>query len=277
MESPTFPTEIFESILWYSSYSTLLTTSSVNCTFHLISRKYIFNFVSLKRTVYNRDTVSRAKTFLSLLDLVPDIANCVRRIHIDCFGDDLFESSPDADATPLITVLSRLPRLNSISLRGEDSSKSEDTWIDWKEVSVELRQTFGRIFRSPLVCEIKLSHICNLSLAIFAGCHSLQHLSFNVVSSRVTLPSQKDITFRPKLKSLIFRNSFTRQHDEVNVTWMFSPQGIFDISQLGKFTFSGEKNHIRPASIISLCAKSIQSLELKMDCKVFLFIRCSFA
>ncbi|KAF8807930.1 hypothetical protein BYT27DRAFT_7256470 [Phlegmacium glaucopus] len=267
-----FPTEIFDAILSYSSYSTLLTTSSVNSTFHLITRKYLFSSISLKRTVYNRDTASRARTFLSLLKRIPDLANCVRRIHIDFFGKNLYDSSNDLvpDAKPLITVLSRLPRLNIISLRGRDSTISPPSWLDWEEVCVELRQAFARTFRSPLVSEIKISHIHNFSLSIFVGCHSLKHLSLNVVSSRKSLPSQSDIGSRPRLKSLVLRHSFTvtNKHNKANLEWLFSPQGIFDISQLGKFVFSGGVSHIEPARILSLCAGSIESFELKMDTTV---------
>lgn len=262
-ESPAFPTEIFESILCYSSHSTLLATSAVNSTFHYITRKHLFNFISLKRTVYDHDTISRARTLLSLLDDIPDIANCIRRIHIDCFGVDL--SNADSYTKPLITILSRLPRLNSISLRGKDSTVSSDSWLDWKATCSKLRRAFARTFSSPLVYEIKISHIYNFSLSIFLECHSLKHLSFNLVSSRRSIPSQNDLQFRPKLESLILRCSFIDGHDEENLKWLFSPQGLLDISQLTKFIFSGDKDHAQPAHILSLCAESIKTLELRMD------------
>lgn len=264
--SPAFPTEILESILCQSSHSTLLAASAVNGTFHHITRKYLLNFVSLKRTVYDLDTISRARTFLSLLDDIPDISNCVRRIHIDCFGKSLLELPDDLvpNTKPLISILSRLPRLNSISLRGEDSTMLSNSWLDWKSVCNELRRSFAHTFRSPLVYEIKISHIYNLSFSIFVGCHSLKHLSFNMVSSRRTIPSQHGLQFRPKLKSLILRSSFMNEHDEENLKWLFSPQGLLDISQLAKFIFSGE-DHIQLAHILSLCAESIKSLELRMN------------
>lgn len=265
-----FPTDIFESILRYSSHSTLLTTSAVNRTFHLITRKYLFSLISLKSTAYDRDTVSRARTFLSLLDHIPDISNFVRRIHIDCSGENLLELSDDlSDTAPLIAVLSRLPRLNSISLRGRDPTTSNLSWLDWTTISIKLRQAFTRTFRSSLICEIKLSHIYNFSLSTFVQCRSLEHLSFNMVSSNESMLSHQDLEFRPKLKSLVLRNSFTfyDDDDEANLRWLSSLQGLFDVSQLSEFVFSAGHSHMQPARILSLCAESIKSLELRMNTK----------
>lgn len=269
VQGPVFPTEIFEGIICRSSYSTLLTTAAVNGTFHLITRKYLFGSISLKRTIYDRDTVSRARTFLSLLNHVPDIARCVRRIHIDCFGENLLESDDFVpDTAPLITVLSRLQRLNSVSLRGRDSTSSPRSCLDWDAVCGELKQAFVCAFRSPLVCEIKLSHVYNLPFSIFVGCCSLKHLSLNAVSSRKSKPCHR-FKSRPKLDSLVLRDSLSEIHEVEDLRSLFSPQGLLDISQLSEFVFSkeerGMESHTRPASILSDCAESIKSLELRLN------------
>ncbi len=128
-----------------------------------LARPHIFHTVGLRLLPDEDEPIGTLEEFLEFLDATPRVPHCIRKLELRFQGGiDAWDIPPEEDPLGidlvlLHTVLSRLPRLHSLSLDGIHPFNS--TPVDWSPtpINLQLVQYITYFYDIPLCAIFPLS------------------------------------------------------------------------------------------------------------------------